>query len=54
MSNGLTERQIETLAQSISYHSAGETYGTGHLIEFGSNTKRTDIVDNIKQMLNDR
>ncbi len=53
MSETLTESQIEKLAQSVSYHSAGETYGTGHLRDFGADTTRTDIIDNIKQMLND-
>ncbi len=54
MSSGLTERQIEILVQSVSRHSASQTYGTGHLDDFGADTTRTGIVNNIKQMLNDR
>ena len=40
MPDGLTPDQIENLAQSIAHHAAGDTYGTGHLDDFGGQYER--------------
>lgn len=49
----LTPQQIEALAQSIARHAAGDTYGTGHLNDFPNVNSQADLVDRIKDMIND-